>query len=78
MCLSFLVAGTGLEPVSAVADMSPRDYNLEINSIISSLPFPDLKSFSLFNASDLDVKNSTCITVQGLYLIVYPFLLKLL
>jgi hypothetical protein len=54
--MAYLVAGTGLEPVSAVADMSPRGYNLEINSFISSLPIPVLKSFSLFKASDFVVK----------------------
>jgi hypothetical protein len=71
-----LVAGTGLEPVSAAADMSPKDYKSETNLFINSLPFPVFKSFSLFKASDLLVKNATYSTFQVLNLTVYPYLLN--
>ncbi|BFM43814.1 hypothetical protein CFS9_24550 [Flavobacterium sp. CFS9] len=54
----YLVAGTGLEPVSAAADMSPISYNFWIRSLINSLPIPVFKYFSLFIASDLELKNS--------------------
>ena len=40
---------------------------------MNSLPIPVFKYFSLLTASDLELKNSTWITFQGLYLTVWPF-----
>ena len=56
--LSHVVAGTGLEPVSAAADMSPASYKFKMIFLINSLPIPVFKYFSLFIASDLELKNS--------------------
>jgi hypothetical protein len=39
----YLVAGTGLEPVFATADMSPLDYNLKIRLLVNSFPVVDFK-----------------------------------
>ena len=54
----YLVAGTGLEPVSAAADISQTSYELSISFLMNSLPIPVFKYFSLFIASDLELKNS--------------------
>jgi hypothetical protein len=57
----FEVAGTGFEPMSAAADMSPPIYFFKyslIFSLINSRPIPVLKYFSLFIASDLVGKDS--------------------
>ena len=43
---------------------------------IQSLPAPDLRYTSLFRASVLELKNSTCTTFQGRNLVVYPFFAK--
>ncbi|OXB03817.1 recombinase family protein [Flavobacterium plurextorum] len=56
--LSHVVAGTGLEPVSAAADMSASSYKFKMIFLMNSLPIPVFKYFSLFIASDLELKNS--------------------
>jgi hypothetical protein len=55
----FLVAGTGLEPVFTVADKSPASYDFCIMFLMNSLPIPVFKYFSLFIASDFELKKST-------------------
>lgn len=71
---SLVVAGTGLEPVSAFGGYEPNRYYPGNNlSLINCLPIPDLNQASRFMASAFVSKTSVCKICQGRNLIVQPF-----